>query len=536
MSKSNNDTRGKTDEDADSVLIEQINNLAITALSQTKEVKFLVNVPMYISDSDTEGDSSDESDDCTFTEDQFSFNIDKKHSFPYRTFNVKEKKGNKSKEEGKKIERRVGNLDLNDNLNSVASGFQLDQIKPRATVSKTQVFLGLLKDTGFETQDKDKLGNIGVSIGLNRPRSLSARKNNNLINQLQSKEESIIMHKKFAFFWDIEWTDKYENPVKLDTVKKFYKQLKRKDSVKAKKFLEINEDEEGPTPPFQYIREKIKNHNNSEILGEALRQDGNALVYFSMIDSDTKSFNGIYSAYLRITGNLLPTVMSTGYEFSADKTDYPFQVASHVDRMVRVITVRHIQLGVYYPEPNICVLIPEEYNTLPESFIDDNFKKKAFESASLLRKIKDRENVICVFSEDKPLITTIPDGAKLTKAHKTAILFSSKFTQGELPTKDDIRKLKQVSQSHFHEKVWYDNLFINGSIKVKEGHHRHCISLLVKLRNGNDTEKNQSILELKNCIKTPGVVDAIAKAAIEINQYAQNIENEAKLCKNLNFL
>ena len=164
----------------------------------------------------------------------------------------------------------------------------------------------------------------------------------------------------------------------------------------------------------------------------------------------------------------------------------------------------------------------------PESFIDQSFKKKAFESASLLRKIKHRESVTCVFSEDKPLITTIPDRAKLTKAN---ISFSLKFTQGELPTKDDIRKLKQVSQSHFHEKVWSDNLFINGSIKVKKNQLRQCISLLAKLRNGNDTEKNQSILDLKSCIKTPGVVDAIAKAAIEINQYAQNIENEAKLCK-----
>ncbi|WHA07727.1 hypothetical protein N3Z16_10255 (plasmid) [Candidatus Megaera polyxenophila] len=43
---------------------------------------------------------------------------------------------------------------------------QLDPIKPKATVSKTQVFLDLLEDAGFETEDKDNLGNIGVSIGL----------------------------------------------------------------------------------------------------------------------------------------------------------------------------------------------------------------------------------------------------------------------------------------------------------------------------------------------------------------------------------
>ena len=527
MSKSNNDTRGKTDDDADSALNEQANNLAISDLSQTKVVKFLVSVPMYVSDSDTEGESSDEPDIYTFTEDQFNFDIEDKFSLPYRTFKIVEKK-NKSKKMEKKTEKRVGNLTLAD------SDLQLRPIKSKATVSKTKVFLGLLEKTGFERQDKDKFGNIRVSIGLNRPKSLSTRKNDNLYKQLQSEEESIIMHKKFAFFWNIEWTERSGNPVNYDKVKNFYKQLKRKDSVKAKKFLEINEDEEGPTPPYQCIREKIKIHKNSENLVEELRRGRNALVYFSMIDSDTKSFNGIYSAYLRITGNSFPTVMSTGYEFSADKTDYPFQVASHVDRMVRVITVRHIQLGVYYPELNICVLIPEECKTLPESFIDQRFKKNNFESVSLLKHIKEkRENVTCVFSEDKPLITTIPERARLTKVHKTPISFSLKFTQGELTTKDDIRKLKQVSQSHFHEKVWYDNLFINGSITYHKRKLRLCKSLLAKVRNGNDTEKNQSILELKSCITTPGVVDAIAKAAIEINQYVQNIENEAKLLKDL---
>ena len=565
MSKNNNDTRGKTDVDEVSDLTKQTNNLAIT----TKVVKFLVNVPMYISDSDMEENSSDESDDGKFTEDQFNFNIEDKLSLPYRTFNIVEKR-KKNKKKKIIIQKRVGfeltNLDQNEteatvskaqhfldllegtgglglsnpngNLNLDGLDLNLNQKETEATDSKAKIFLDLLEKTGFERQDKDNLGNIGVSIGLNRPMSLSNKRNKSLIKQLICKEESDIKHNKFGFFWGMNWTDKSGNPVKFGTVQSFYKQLKKKDSDKAKKFLEINEDEEGPTPPYQDIREKIKNHNNSKILLETLRKDGNALVYFSMIDSDTKSFNGIYSAYLRITGNSFPTVMSTGYEYSSDRTDYPLHVASHVDRMVRVITVRHIQLGVYYPEPNICILIPEKCKTLPESFIDQSFKNKAFESASLLRKIKDREDVTCVFSEDKPLITTIPDRAKLTKAGKNPIKFSSMFKQRELPTEDDIRFLKQVTQSHFHEKVWYDNLFINGSIKYQRRNLKHCKTLLAKVRNGNDTEKNQSIIELKeSCITTPGVVDAIAKAAIEINQYAQKIKNEAKLLevlRNLN--
>ncbi|WHA07765.1 hypothetical protein N3Z16_10510 (plasmid) [Candidatus Megaera polyxenophila] len=159
MSKNNNDTFGKTDDDAVSVLIEQVNHLAITVFSQTKVVKFLVNVPMYIPASDMAGDSSDESEDDTFTEDQFNFDIEDRFSLPYRTFNIRDKV-NKNKKKEKIIENRVGNLILDD------LDLQLDPIKPKATVSKTQVFLDLLEDAGFETEDKDNLGNIGVSIGL----------------------------------------------------------------------------------------------------------------------------------------------------------------------------------------------------------------------------------------------------------------------------------------------------------------------------------------------------------------------------------
>jgi hypothetical protein len=93
--------------------------------------------------------------------------------------------------------------------------------------------------------------------------------------------------------------------------------------------------------------------------------------------------------------------MSTGYEFSGDKTDHPFQVASQVDRMVRVITVRHSTRGILSRTKYMCINTRRK-RYLPESFIDQS-RKKDLESA-LLRKIKDRENVTCVFSEDKPLL------------------------------------------------------------------------------------------------------------------------------------
>lgn len=46
----------------------------------------------------------------------------------------------------------------------------------------------------------------------------------------------------------------------------------------------------------------------------------------------------------------------TVYEFPIDEktNNQVYQLASKVDRMIRVITVKHISLGEYYPEPNTC--------------------------------------------------------------------------------------------------------------------------------------------------------------------------------------
>jgi hypothetical protein len=100
-----------------------------------------------------------------------------------------------------------------------------------------------------------------------------------------------------------------------------------------------------------------------------------------------------------------------------------------------------------------------------------------------------------------------------------------------------IRSFKQISQSHFHEKVWYDNLFINGAITVTGCTIPHCKSLLAKIRNGNNEDRDQAILELKNYIDHM-VVDAIVKAAEEVNKYVNKFEieyirseDEAKLLK-----
>ncbi|KAK2892405.1 hypothetical protein Q8A67_012393 [Cirrhinus molitorella] len=164
-------------------------------------------------------------------------------------------------------------------------------------------------------------------------------------------------------------------------------------------------------PPYQDIREHLKNHPTTTKLVDELRgNDQRCLMYFSFVDSDTFGFNFIYSEYLQIVREELgkdripPTVMSTGYEFHRGSK---FHIASWLDRMVRTALAEVYPLFVYYPEPNFCVLVRDKLNSIEESFIDR--RRKNMESAVLISQVKTRDNFKAVFSDRNPIIIIVPD-------------------------------------------------------------------------------------------------------------------------------
>ena len=67
-------------------------------------------------------------------------------------------------------------------------------------IPQLQKFLGLLESKGFDADNQSHLSDLAVSVGLNRPESLSERKNNSLLKELQTKETGNIQHSKFGFF------------------------------------------------------------------------------------------------------------------------------------------------------------------------------------------------------------------------------------------------------------------------------------------------------------------------------------------------
>lgn len=483
--------------------------------------KFVINTIAFVPECDSplcKEESSDEEDDNTFSHENFNFDLDNRDSYPFTTTPPK-------------YARKRDII-----LNLVKGKYFSSLNKNDSTISRVvEPFLSKIAANSFKDYEKHYLkSHVSASIGLNRMKSLSSRKNNSLMLEMQRKVYNVaeIRYEVFGIFWLCQWYTKNGKTVDQSHVTKFYKQLKRIDLVKAQKFRES--EEHTINVPYQQLREYLKNHDNTKKLVQEFRRDDKekSNIYISLIDADTVDFNGIYSAYWRIVDklNLAPTVMSTGYEYSEDEP--VFQTASHIDRMIRVKTAKHFPLGVYYPEPNTCFLIEQGCDTLKESFIDKRRKKGDLESSRILRKIKNRPDAVFVFSSDNPLITTIPDRARTTKRRNctvSTIPFSPEFIQGASPTKTDFKSLKQVAQSSFHEYIWYSNIFINDAIRFIKDDKKYKLQrskkILAKIRNSeSDSEKFiEFINELKTYVNSEDV-DSILDAVTIVKLYVESCE------------
>ncbi|MDF2966084.1 MAG: hypothetical protein K0Q51_1472 [Rickettsiaceae bacterium] len=422
-------------------------------------IKFVASTIIY-----ADGQESDESSDEEYNDsDQqlFDFELEDPKKFPYKPYTVKI------------------------NKEPITVGYvkePLNLILPNETIlphqsTVVQPLLDNLTKTGLERTTNEHIEDlVSISIALNRPLSLSTRKNNVLKKEVNAQVTSKIDNSRLGVFWEFKWVNIKGKKVSYDEVRTFYKKLKKYDAAKAKIFRESCEKD--IAVPYQELRELIKNHENTlNLIKYARTNNPNVSLYLSIIDGDTKSFNGIYSAYMRIIdkSKILPTIMSTGYEFTEERAgDYPFVEGSRLDRLIRVATAANMQWSVYYPEPNFCILVPPNQSTVKASFIDKSIKLKNAESVALIRNLLKTEGAgefTAVFINDNPLLTSIPYRVRFIKSKKYLIKFSEGFKSGLGPTEKDLLLFKQMSQSHCHESVWLDNLYINKGLILKGDHY-----------------------------------------------------------------
>ncbi|CAF0994568.1 unnamed protein product [Brachionus calyciflorus] len=403
-------------------------------LNANQNCFFVTNTIMYANvDDESESDSSDESLDSDL--ENFDFDFENVEQHPFRA----EKSGS-----------------------DVIDPSKLYYFSQTQNESKMILpFLNKLESTGLENNSNEKISDLISSvIFLNRPLSLSSRKNKILIKEFTRKSEaSKIKHKIIAGFWSIIWKDKNKDEVDYSRVRKFYKRYKKCFPEKAKKFRELNEESnQNIQVPYQVLREFAKNHDSTkEFIRDAKEKSKH--VYLSFVDGDTVSFNGIYSSYLglyRNSNTIIPTVMSTGYEYSSEvQSDRPFIEASKLDRIIRTGIAEIFPQGVYYPEPNFCILVLDDKNCIEESFIDKKRDDNRLESAIILGNLlRKRGDKLWIFASENPVLIEIPERVRLIKNHKKIkIEFSSEFQ-------------KLIRQSSTDGLTIAKNLYINRGISL----------------------------------------------------------------------
>lgn len=316
--------------------------------------------------------------------------------------------------------------------------------------------------------------------------SVSGKGNNYLTHKISSTEQSSIPNRVSLAYWKPHWYIKTKGcgvNVPVTDVKRVEKYYQSLDAEQKLLFLEENETKY--PVPYQELREHLKMHENTKYLVEEVRRNfPSAPCYLTIMDSDIVDYNKVFSSYLAIVKDAmngktetLPDIMSTGYIFPNDaQFGKAMTEASQICREIRAITAQHLPLGTYYPEPNFCILIDPEENTVPESFISCFMLASNQESRVIIKHLKkSRGQLNAVFSSEKaPIITALPERCMFYKSegekdvkNRKAIHFSTEFMQGQRLSLHDLHEMRQISQHNLDPTVWFSNLVGNGALELK---------------------------------------------------------------------
>jgi hypothetical protein len=434
---------------------------------------FVANIPAYVpSDSETDDtDSESDTGKYTFSDEDFTtppFCIDYKKRGKVLSHSLTRKKTDKAK---------VGATQSSGITQSLT------------TKISQEAFLA----TSDQTLKKQQLDHLSVIIGLNRPRSLSSRKNRLLEEELEKTVSAELQVRYFAVFWDFPWkrinpakNKSSGNPPSYEEIRSFYQQLKKKDAARARQFrrnTENSKDRSRRMVPYRRIREMIKNHELTRELVHIFRQTNpTANIYLFFCDADTSLFNGCFTTYTQVdlqTKNKIGA-MTTGYLF--DSNNPMIRLASELDMRVREATTKHLPRGAYYPEPSLCIMVPTESDSVPESFeekTDDGADYEApQESPIILKKVATRPDVLFVFAFQNPLITRTPERAttnktKTKKGSKNSLEFSATFNKStnkfdKWTMQDLVNITKNSAQSHAHARSWAINILNGLKLETKD--------------------------------------------------------------------
>lgn len=310
---------------------------------------------------------------------------------------------------------------------------------------------------------------IAIAIGMNKMRSLSTRRNNALKKKLNTSFNSSIPVSKIGFLWDGVWQkkDNMNNwvTVSYEEVRRFYKQLKKNNPLKAKAFRASLEKNRAHMIPYREIRDTIKNHEITKGHSRNFRtlvpeRD----IYITFLDGDLRSFHrriSAASAFAVFDDNYLRrkhTICSTGYSVR-EPNNLALEVGVLADMAVRQGTAKYLVDGVYFPEPCTSVLIPPGLETLPENFSDPNDQHYASPKEmprlikTILRERQLNPQQSMAFDNRGSIVTTTP-----TRMQRTFECQTTSKNGIILWGLTDFRTMRGINQSHFNARDWALNL------------------------------------------------------------------------------
>ena len=427
----------------------QLDNLGIEPSAERSLPAYVVNIPMKV-DSDDEGNSSGGEDDNQ----KFSNAMFQKPSDYFRLFPSDEWKGNR------KITKRgtiVNNISLMD-----ASINSPDRERLTSLLSLFEAEASRLNDA--------QQGRLGITIGFNKMRSLSRRRNRTIERCVNEPTNSILPINKIGFLWDGVWQKRTNaagswQDASYEDVRHFYRQLKKKDPKKAEMFRAKIERKRAHMVPYREIRDTIKNHDQTKQITQLFRSiNPNRDTYLAFLDGDLISFHSQKEApgpFSIFDKNYLATgfeIGSTGYTIRAPENPV-LEVGVLADLVVRNSTARHIRGGVYYPEPCAVVKIPPHSDTVPENFADPRDRHyqspkempKLIEQVLVTRGLSAQNSMI--FDASGAIVTALPRRMKRTFACRSTD--ENGIILWGLP---DFKTMRDINQTHYNSRDWALNL------------------------------------------------------------------------------
>jgi hypothetical protein len=388
------------------------------------------------------------------------------------------------------------------------------------------------------------LNRLSVCILLNRPYSLDERRNAALKSAwaaasafAQQWNAAGKLPRVFvcARFWDYNWYPF----TSFDNIQLYYRALRQLHPSAAANFLDAMESF---CVPYRQLRDSLRSHPLTRGAIQELRQKRQGSpTYFAMIDSDTVSVNRVFDYYDELSRRGTIDVMSTGYnfpEFTGENSDRPLQrfltLGCVADNRIRSITNKYLPWGIYFPEPNTCVLIPATEEILPYSFVDASKRHVgSAESTALLKNLHAKNpSAKLVFDDCCPLTTLTPKRMRRHRTTKAELTVDPQATAWLTLSEEEILQLHQVCQSHLNGDVWAKNLIINGwhdCGKYWMSLKGACHSLINDLINAKDSRPVLAKLTAAATnVRLPDqVVTAIKWAANEcaayIRQFKENV-------------